>query len=56
MDQGGNFPTMFGVGTDRIGGTADDVDVDFGHDDFNPAEGFTGVENTLGRIAHGVTR
>jgi hypothetical protein len=55
MDQGGNFPAMFGVGPDGIGGTADDVDVDFGHDEFNPNEGFTGVENTLGRVAFGVT-
>lgn len=55
MDQGGNFPNMFGVGPDNIGGTADDTDVDFGHDDFNPNEGFTGVENTLGRVVFGVT-
>ncbi|GAA0807646.1 PPC domain-containing protein [Spirilliplanes yamanashiensis] len=55
MDQGGNFPNMFGVGPDGVGGTADDIDVDFGHDDFNPGEGFTGVENTLGRVVFGVT-
>jgi hypothetical protein len=55
MDQGGNFPAMFGVGPDEIGGTADDTDVDFGHDEFNPNEGFTGVENTLGRVVFGVT-
>ncbi|MEQ4300522.1 PPC domain-containing protein [Plantactinospora sp. B6F1] len=56
MDQGGNFPLLFGVGPDGVGGTADDPDVDFGEDTFNPGEGFTGVENTLGRIAFGVTR
>ena len=51
MDQGGNFPVMFGVGPDGIGGTADDVDVDFGEDAFNPNEGFLGTEDTLSRIA-----
>ncbi|MFY1674398.1 PPC domain-containing protein [Plantactinospora sp. WMMB334] len=56
MDQGGNFPVMFGVGPDGIGGTADDIDVDFGEDEFNPGEGFTGIEDTLGRIAFTVTR
>ena len=30
MDQGGNFPLLYGVGPDRVGGTADDPDVDFG--------------------------
>ena len=55
MDQGGNFPVMFGVGPDGIGGTADDPDVDFGEDEFNPNEGFTGIENTLARPAFGLT-
>lgn len=56
MDQGGNFALMFGVGPDGIGGTADDVDVDFGEDTFNPNEGFTGTENTLARIVTVLTR
>ncbi|MEE6258500.1 PPC domain-containing protein [Plantactinospora sonchi] len=56
MDQGGNFPVMFGVGPDGVGGTADDIDVDFGEDVFNPGEGFTGIEDTLSRIALTVTR
>lgn len=47
MDQGGNFAMMFGPGPDGIGGTADDVDVDFGEDIYNPNEGFTGLEDTL---------
>jgi hypothetical protein len=47
MDQGGNFPLLFGVGPDNVGGTADDVDVDFGEDIYNPNEGFTGIEDTL---------
>jgi hypothetical protein len=55
MDQGGNFPVMFAVGPDNVGGTADDIDVDFGEDAFNPGEGFTGTEDTLSRIVFGVT-
>ncbi len=55
MDRGGNAPQMFGVGPDRVGGTADDVDVDFGHDTLSPVEGFLGVEDTRGRIVFGVT-
>ena len=51
MDQGGNFPLLYGVGDDGIGGTADDPDVDFGRDVYNPGEGFTGIENTLNNSA-----
>jgi hypothetical protein len=56
MDQGGNFPFMFGVGPDNVGGTADDPDVDFGEDAFNPNEGFVGTEDTLSRLAVVLTR
>ncbi|MEU4216823.1 PPC domain-containing protein [Actinoplanes sp. NPDC026623] len=56
MDSGGaNFDVLFGVGPDGVGGTADDVDVDFGDSQFSPAEGFIGTEDTLGRIVFGVT-
>ena len=56
MDSGGaNFQNLFGVGPDNVGGTADDADVDFGDDVFSPAEGFIGIEDTLGRIVFGVT-
>jgi hypothetical protein len=56
MDSGGaNFDVLFGVGPDGVGGTADDADVDFGDDAFSPAEGFVGTEDTLGRIAFGLT-
>ncbi|GGK91239.1 PPC domain-containing protein [Mangrovihabitans endophyticus] len=56
MDAGGTgFGTLFGVGPDGIGGTADDADVDFGEDQFIPSEGFSGTENTLGRVAFGLT-
>jgi len=56
MDSGGNFPLLFGVGRDRVGGTKDDVDVDFGHDHFSIYEGFTGIEDTLARSAWGMSR
>ncbi|MFF5296662.1 hypothetical protein [Paractinoplanes globisporus] len=56
MDAGGTgFATLFGVGPDGVGGTADDVDVDFGDSAFLPSEGFIGTEDTLGRIVFGVT-
>jgi hypothetical protein len=56
MDQGGNFPLMFAVGPDNVGGTADDPDVDFGEDDFNPNEGFTGIEDTATRLTFVLTK
>ncbi|MGX6606981.1 PPC domain-containing protein [Micromonosporaceae bacterium Da 78-11] len=56
MDAGGTgFATLFGVGPDGVGGTADDIDVDFGDSRFLPAEGFLGTEDTLGRIVFGIT-
>ncbi|GGK82177.1 DVUA0089 family protein [Ornithinimicrobium pekingense] len=51
MDQGGNFPLLYGAGPDGVGGTADDPDVDFGEDVFVPNEGFRGVQDTLTRVA-----
>jgi hypothetical protein len=56
MDQGGNFPVMYGVGPDGIGGTADDEDVAFGEDTLNPFEGFTGTEDTLTRMSMTLTQ
>ncbi len=48
MDQGGNLNfSILGLGEDGIFGTADDVDVMFGRDEFVPAEGYTGIETTL---------
>lgn len=48
MDAGGaSFDDLFGVGPDGIGGTTDDADVDYAEDLYSPAEGFTGVEDTL---------
>jgi hypothetical protein len=54
MDQGGNFPLLYAVGKDGVGGTADDPDVDYGPDLWNPSEGFTGTENTAVRTLWGV--
>jgi hypothetical protein len=56
MDQGGNFPLLYGVGPDGLGGTADDVDVDFAEDTYNPNEGFTGLEDTLNNTAWAFTK
>ena len=56
MDQGGNPAVMFGVGPDGVGGTADDVDVDFAEDVLNPGEGFAGVEDTVARTAWAYSR
>lgn len=56
MDQGGNFPLLYGVGADGLGGTADDVDVDFGEDVYNPGEGFTGIEDTLNNTAWALSK
>lgn len=56
MDSGGNFPGLFGVGPDNIGGTADDVDYDFGEDTLSPAEGFIGTEDTLNTSAWGLSK
>ena len=55
MDQGGNFPLLFGVGPDGIGGTADDRDVDFGSDAYNPFEGFVGSEDTAANTRWGLS-
>jgi hypothetical protein len=55
MDADGNFPGLYGVGADGIGGTADDVDVDFGKDAYNPALGLTGTQDTLNVAAWGLS-
>jgi hypothetical protein len=56
MDAGGNFPVLFGVGPDGIGGTADDIDVDLGEDMLNRSEGFSGIENTRARTRWALAR
>lgn len=50
MDAGGlGFGRLFGVGPDKIGGTADDRDVDFQQDTYDLYEGFRGREDTITR-------
>lgn len=55
MDQGGNLPNTVGVGTDTVFGNGDDVDVDFGEDEFVVNEGFAGTEDTLNVVAFGLS-
>ena len=43
------------VGPDNTFGTGDDVDVDFGLDDYVPDEGLVGIEDTLNVIAFGLS-
>jgi hypothetical protein len=56
MDAGGNFPLLFGVGADGVGGTKDDPDVDFVTDTFDLFEGFSGQENTQARSIWALSR
>jgi hypothetical protein len=56
MDQGGNIAQMFGVGPDGVGGTADDVDVDFVTDAYTTDAPFTGVEDTMSKTAWAYSR
>ncbi len=53
MDQGGNLANTVGIGPDGSFGSGDDIDVDFGFDEFVPNEGFVGVEDTLDTVAFG---
>ncbi len=62
MDAGGRgFPRLYGLGPDGRGGTADDVDVDFGRDTYAPEGGFGeiafagGEEDTLARSTFGMS-
>jgi len=54
MDQGGNPTQMVGAGPDRLGGNADDEDVDFTTDTYDAQ--FTGTEDTLNRTAWAYSR
>ncbi|GAB2966908.1 PPC domain-containing protein [Saccharothrix stipae] len=56
MDPGGDPAVMFAVGPDGAGGTADDPDLDLTVDELSPAEGFTGVEDTVTRTAWAFVR
>ena len=56
MDQGGNLNfSILGLGPDGIFGTDDDTNVQFVRDEFNPNEGFTGIEDNQSAIAFGAT-
>jgi hypothetical protein len=54
MDEGGNFPLLFGVGADQVGGTADDPDLDFGADIYSPNVGYSGVNDTKANTMFGL--
>lgn len=57
IDAGGvGFSRLFGVGPDGIGGTTDDVDVDFAEDTYIPQEGFVGLEDALNVVSWGFSR
>jgi hypothetical protein len=56
MDQGGNLEfSILGLGPDGIFGSADDTNVQFVRDVFNPNEPFTGIEDANSAIAFGST-
>jgi len=56
MDQGGNLEfSILGLGPDGIFGSADDTNVEFVRDVFNPSEPFFGVEDVQSAISYGVT-
>ena len=54
MDRGGRVDLFAGVGEDGRFGTADDEDLDFGPDNYSPAEAFEGTEDTLDAISFGL--
>lgn len=55
QDQGGNLDNSVGTGNDGIYGNADDRDVRFAEDVYNPDEGFWGTEDTALRTAFGLS-
>jgi hypothetical protein len=50
-----SLDATLGVGLDGWFGTADDIDVDFGVDDYTLFEGFRGRQDTLNTIAFGLS-
>ncbi|MGL5826620.1 MAG: hypothetical protein ACRCYU_17690 [Nocardioides sp.] len=56
MDAGGfNNAQFYGVGRDGVGGTADDRDVDFVQDTYDPFEAFAGREDNRARSTWGMS-
>lgn len=53
-DAGGDLGRFVGVGDDEVFGTDDDTNIGFVDDDLSPDEGFSGVEQPLNRVAHGL--
>ncbi|MEZ6086844.1 MAG: Ig-like domain-containing protein [Pirellulaceae bacterium] len=54
MDTGGNLPGLMGVGFDGIFGTADDVDTDFGRDNYNLEPDTLGIQDSVSALAFGL--
>lgn len=56
IDQGGNgVLDEAGVGPDGVFGTADDLDITFTNDNYDPNEPFDGVEDVINTIAFGLS-
>ena len=54
MDASPEAAGFLGAGLDRILGTADDLDVDFGVSPYWSAEGFAGIQDSRSAIMHGL--
>lgn len=52
MDRGGNLVAFVGAGEDGIFGTSDDLDIDFGRDLYEPAEAFSGSQDSVDTISY----
>ncbi|MCH9646797.1 MAG: choice-of-anchor D domain-containing protein [Deltaproteobacteria bacterium] len=52
MDRGGNLPAFVGAGEDGVFGTPDDLDIDFGQDLYEPAEAFSGSQDSIDTISY----
>lgn len=54
METGGNPAGDLGLGLDGIFGTADDIDVDFGTDSYDPSTPNFGIQNMVATLAYGL--
>ena len=54
MDGNASLIDFVGLGADRIFGSADDVDIDFGPAPYYVLEGFSGIQDTRNAIAFGL--
>ncbi len=55
MDGGRDYLAIAGSGPDGVFGTTDDTDVDFGVAGYREVEGFTGLQDSQGAIATGLS-